>query len=123
MLTATLGTERDKGVSLYLRESAVPGAPPAASAPPPTGERPCSVLTSAGGVVAENMTMDVWARFITLFPQINANVVNRTGLDDAFDIRLPLGDAGAPNLLPPVEPSLERELGLACDPLKPPWPF
>jgi uncharacterized protein (TIGR03435 family) len=106
--------------SMYAREALTPllvqDKPPADGASP---ARPCRVGISIAMVVAENMTMEDWARFLAAFPQINANVVDRTGLTGAFDIKITnpaVGDPGAAALLPAVEPLLESQLGLKLRP-------
>ena len=102
--------------NMYAREAITQlmvQSPPAADAAPPT--RPCRLGISIAAVVAENFTMEEWARFLAAFPQINANVIDRTGLTGAFDIAIrnpAVGDPGATTLLPAVEPLLESQLGL-----------
>jgi uncharacterized protein (TIGR03435 family) len=106
--------------SMYAREAITPllvqqGSP--ADAPPPV--RPCMVGISIAGVLVENMTMEEWARFLAAFPQINANVVDHTGLKGAYDIKLTNPEAAesqATTLLPPVQPALESQLGLKLRP-------
>jgi uncharacterized protein (TIGR03435 family) len=105
---------------MYAREALTPllvqEKPPAEGAPP---ARPCMVGVSIAMVVAENLTMEEWARFLAAFPQINANVVDRTGLTGAFDIKITnpaIGEPGAAALLPAVEPLLQSQLGLKLRP-------
>ena len=70
---------------------------------------------SVAMVIAENLTLTEWARFLAAFPQINTTVIDRTGLTGAFDFRIAnpaAGEPGATALLPAVEPLLESQLGL-----------
>jgi uncharacterized protein (TIGR03435 family) len=63
---------------------------------------------------SENMTMTDWARIVSLAPQVNRTVIDRTGLTGGFDIMLkgePAG-TGPGDLLPPLKPALESQLGL-----------
>jgi len=107
--------------NMYAREAITPltvQAPTADGAPP---ARPCMLGISIAGVVAENFTMEDWARFLAAFPQINANVVDRTGLPGSYDIKITnpaAGDPGASTLLPAVEPALESQLGLKLRPVE-----
>jgi uncharacterized protein (TIGR03435 family) len=83
--------------SMYAREAITPllvQQTSPADGPPPV--RPCMVGISIAGVLVENMTMEEWARFLAAFPQINANVVDRTGVTGAYDIRLTNPEAGEP---------------------------
>ena len=103
--------------SFYAREALLPGQQPQTSvSSQPAGDRACQMSVSAGGIVAENFTMEDWARFLVSRPQIAATVVDRTGLKGAFDIRLPFGDAVTGNARPSLEPALEDELGLKLRP-------
>jgi hypothetical protein len=38
------------------------------------------MAVSIAGGFAENLTMEEWARFLAAFPQIDATVIDRTGL-------------------------------------------
>jgi uncharacterized protein (TIGR03435 family) len=100
--------------SFYARETQVAGqAPPQptnGSAPAPI--RGCQWNISSGGVLFEGMTMDEWARYLASFPQIDATVLNRTGLTGVFDIKLEFSGPTTPGLPPQLEPFLEQQLGL-----------
>ena len=107
-------------LNMYAREALTPlmaQQKPSADSPPPT--RPCMLGISLAMVVAENFTMEDWARFLAAFPQINANVIDRTSLTGSFDIKITnpaAGDPGGTTLLPAVEPALESQLGLKLRP-------
>lgn len=102
--------------SFYAREPQ-PAQPAAGQATPgqPAPVRPCAMGVSLARVVAENMTMEEWARFLAAFPQIDATVIDRTGLSGAFDFTVTnpaANDPDASPLLPAVQPLLESQLGL-----------
>jgi len=67
--------------------------------------------------------MEEWARFLAAFPQIDATVIDRTGMTGAFDFRLTnpaANEPGATGLLPAVQPLLESQLGLRLRPTQGP---
>jgi uncharacterized protein (TIGR03435 family) len=78
--------------------------------------RPCPLTIAPGIIRAENMTMTDWVRILALTPQFNRTVIDRTGLTGSFDILLqdPLRGTPdfSPNLLAPLKPGLESQLGL-----------
>jgi uncharacterized protein (TIGR03435 family) len=88
----------------------------AATAIDPALLRPCPLSIVPGMIRAENMTMADWVKVLALTPQLNRTVVDRTGLTGGYDIQLGGGPAAreavADNLLPAVQPALERDLGL-----------
>jgi uncharacterized protein (TIGR03435 family) len=86
---------------------------PAAGEPEPLP--PCLLGVGLGMITAENMAMTDWVRILALRPQLNRTVIDRTGLTGGFDILLKdpaLDDPGALNVLPPIKPMLEQQLGL-----------
>jgi uncharacterized protein (TIGR03435 family) len=86
---------------------------PSADAPAPL--RPCPLLIAPGIIRAENMTMADWVKSLALTPQLNRTVIDRTGLTGGFDIQIggPDGERPGPTeLLPPIKPPLENQLGL-----------
>ena len=85
---------------------------PSPDAAPPLP--PCPLTIAPGIMRAVNMTMADWARILSLAPQVNKTVVDRTGLTGGFDIMIK-GDGPPPGpteLLPPIKPALENQLGL-----------
>lgn len=86
--------------------------------------RPCPLMISRGTMGAENMTMADWARILSLAPQINRTVIDRTGLTGGFDIMMKDPAASEPdylaNPLPPIKPGLESQLGLTLRDAKAP---
>ena len=76
--------------------------------------RACGTAVGAGIILAENMPMSDWVKILSLRPQLNRTVIDRTGLTGNFDIRLqetaPLDMATY--LPPPIKPMLESQLGL-----------
>jgi uncharacterized protein (TIGR03435 family) len=78
--------------------------------------RPCPLGVGAMTIATENMPMSDWVKILALRPQLNRTVIDRTGLTGGFDIRLQLFEpddlAAAANLLPPIKPLLETQLGL-----------
>jgi uncharacterized protein (TIGR03435 family) len=86
---------------------------PGPDAPAPL--RPCPLLIAPGIIRAENMTMADWVRILALTPQLNRTVIDRTGLTGGFDIQIGDPEAartGPMELLPPIKPPLENQLGL-----------
>ena len=86
---------------------------PGPDAPAPL--RPCPLLIAPGIIRAENMTMTDWVRILALTPQLNRTVIDRTGLTGGFDIQIGDPEAartGPMELLPPIKPPLESQLGL-----------
>jgi uncharacterized protein (TIGR03435 family) len=82
--------------------------------------RPCPLGVGSTGITAENMTMTDWVRILSMRPQLNRTVVDRTGLMGGFDITLTYIDLNDPaalrdftsNPLPAIKPLLEGQLGL-----------
>jgi uncharacterized protein (TIGR03435 family) len=75
----------------------------------------CLAAVGPSMIAMDNTTMEDWAKIMALRPQVNKTVIDRTGLTGAYDIRLidqAALEPGAPNLLPPIKPLLESELGL-----------
>jgi uncharacterized protein (TIGR03435 family) len=86
---------------------------PSPDAPAPL--RPCPLLIAPGIIRAENMTMADWVKILALTPQLNKTVVDRTGLTGGYDIQIGDPEAartGPMELLPPIKPPLENQLGL-----------
>jgi uncharacterized protein (TIGR03435 family) len=87
---------------------------PAAGEPQPL--RPCPLLIAPGVMAAENMSMAEWAQLLTLAPQLDRTVVDRTDLGGRYDFKLGGDEAAsavaATGRLPAMTPALERRLGL-----------
>ncbi len=86
---------------------------PSPDAPAPL--RPCPLLIAPGIIRTENMTMADWVKILALTPQLNRTVIDRTGLTGGFDIQIGDPEAARPGpmeLLPPIKPALESQLGL-----------
>jgi uncharacterized protein (TIGR03435 family) len=75
---------------------------------------PCLLGVFSMGISATNMSMADWVRILSLRPQLNRTVIDRTNLTGGFDILLqyPDPEPGAANLLPAIKPLLESQLGL-----------
>jgi len=101
-------------VSFFEREPVNVGlafAKPSPDAPAPL--RPCGTAAGAGAILAENMTLSDFVRILQVRPQINRTVIDRTGLTGRFDITIRAdSDASAAGLLPPLQPSIQSQLGL-----------
>jgi uncharacterized protein (TIGR03435 family) len=79
--------------------------------PEPT--RPCSTGVGPTVIIAENMPLSDWVRILSLRPQLNRMVIDRTGLTGNYDIRLDIPlDPDSGNLLPPIKPLIEAQHGL-----------
>lgn len=82
--------------------------------------RPCPLGVGSTGISAENMTMTDWVRILSMRPQLNRTVVDRTGLSGGFDITLTYFDPNDPasfreleaNPLPAIKPLIETQHGL-----------
>ena len=74
---------------------------------------PCLLSVGSSMIATSNMPMSDWVRILALRPQLNRTVIDRTGLTGGFDIMLRYpDDPGGGNLLPPLKPLLEVQLGL-----------
>jgi uncharacterized protein (TIGR03435 family) len=76
--------------------------------------RACATAIGLGMILAENMPMTDWVKILSLRPQLNRTVIDRTGLAGNFDIRLRDTEPSDPAtyLPPPIKPMLESQLGL-----------
>lgn len=81
---------------------------PPPGAPQPL--RPCPLSVGATMIFAENMTMTDWVRILSMRPQLNRTVIDRTGLTGGFDIAM--GEPNTANVMPPIKALLETQLGL-----------
>jgi uncharacterized protein (TIGR03435 family) len=80
--------------------------------PPPP---PCPFTLTNAAFAAGNLTMAEFTRFMPAFPQIDATVIDKTGLAGAYDISVTnpsFSDPGGNDLLPALAPIFERQLGL-----------
>jgi uncharacterized protein (TIGR03435 family) len=101
--------------SFFQREAVNAGltlVDPAAGEPQPV--RPCPLSVGSMMILAENMTLTDWVRILSLRPQLDRTVIDRTGLTGGFDItlRYPDPEPGAANVLPAIKPLLEDQHGL-----------
>ena len=91
---------------------------PGADQPQPL--RPCPLGVGPTGITAENMPMSDWVRILSMRPQLNKTVIDRTGLTGGYDITLTYFDPSEPLRLdpfqavplPPLKPLLEAQMGL-----------
>jgi uncharacterized protein (TIGR03435 family) len=91
---------------------------PGAGEPQPL--RPCPLGVGPTQITAENMPMSDWVRILSMRPQLNRTVIDRTGLTGGYDITLTYFDPGEPLRLdpfqgiplPPLKPLLEAQMGL-----------
>ena len=100
--------------SFYAREAITRytvTVPDPAGAEKPIPARPCMMSISLAGVIAENLTMEEWARLLAAFPQLDTMVLDRTNVKGAFDFKLMNQTPDNP-ALPDVMPLLEDQLGL-----------
>jgi uncharacterized protein (TIGR03435 family) len=86
---------------------------PKADEPKPL--RPCMAAVGIFGITLENEPLESWARLLSVRPQLNRTVIDRTGLTGSYDFRLvneaALQGSGPP-LEAPIKPLLEQQLGL-----------
>lgn len=91
---------------------------PGAGQPQPL--RPCPLGVGPTQITAENMPMSDWVRILSMRPQLNRTVIDRTGLEGGYDITLTYFDPSEPITispfqpfpLPPLKPLLESQMGL-----------
>jgi uncharacterized protein (TIGR03435 family) len=107
--------------SFFQREAVNAGLvilEPGAGQPQPL--RPCPLGVGPTGISAENMPMSDWVRILSMRPQLNRTVIDRTGLTGGYDITLTYFDPSEPLRLdpfqgvplPPLKPLLESQMGL-----------
>jgi len=81
---------------------------PAAGEPQPL--RPCPLLIAPGVMAAENMSMPEWAQLLSLAPQLDRTVVDRTDLAGRYDFKIGGDEAtykvAATGRLPAMTPDL-----------------
>jgi uncharacterized protein (TIGR03435 family) len=114
---------------------AAAGGRGAAPAPPPAGQlAPCSSSVSPGAITARSQTMAQFAAALSRLTNTGSSlgrlIVDRTGLDGAFDIdlrftpeRVPnFGPGGPPPGMPAVDPNaasifaaMQEQLGLKLE--------
>ena len=81
---------------------------------------PCGLGVGSTGISTTNMTMTDWVRILSMRPQLNRTVVDRTGLTGGYDITLSYFDRADPsalsqlasNPLPAIKPLLEEQHGM-----------
>jgi len=79
----------------------------------PEPSRPCGTAVGTMGIIAENMPLSDWVRFLALRPQLDRTVIDRTGLAGNYDIQLDYPrDPDTANLLPAIKPLIEAQHGL-----------
>jgi uncharacterized protein (TIGR03435 family) len=69
---------------------------------------PCGLAVAAMMIATTNMSMTDWARILSMRPELNTTVIDRTGLTGTFDIRI----GGTSATMGPIKPLLEEQLGL-----------
>jgi uncharacterized protein (TIGR03435 family) len=81
---------------------------------PAGGERqplpPCGLGVAAMIITTTNMPMSDWARILSMRPELNTTVIDRTGLTGNYDITI--GDPASGNPMGPIKGLLESQLGL-----------
>jgi uncharacterized protein (TIGR03435 family) len=81
---------------------------------PADGERqplpPCGLAVAAMIITTTNMPMSDWARILSMRPELNTTVIDRTGLTGNYDITI--GDPASGNPMGPIKGLLESQLGL-----------
>ena len=71
---------------------------------------PCGLGIFATIITTTNMPMTDVARILGMRPELNATVIDRTGLTGNYDFTI--GDPTSPNPMGPLKPLLEEQLGL-----------
>ena len=83
-------------------------------AAPTDGERqplpPCGLGVFSTVITTTNMPMSDWARILSMRPELNTTVIDRTGLTGNYDITI--GDPASGNPMGPIKGLLESQLGL-----------
>ncbi len=71
---------------------------------------PCGLSIGATIIFTTNMPMTDLVRILSLRPELNTTVIDRTGLTGNFDFMI--GDPASPEPMGPLKPLLESQLGL-----------